>query len=193
MIDMRKQIMWKTSILLTVLIVGTIAAVVIGTAKPVEVAGPSESNLPIAPAGKKAPELIEGQWFNSEPLTLAELKGRVVYIEFWTFGCSNCINTLPTVKRFDATYRDKGLTVIGIHSPEFDYERVSENIENALKKRGLVYPILTDNEMKNWDRYRVNAWPSIFIIDKKGQIRYEHIGEGAYAEQESVINKLLAE
>lgn len=185
--------MWKISIILTFVIVGSIAAVVFGIAKPVEVAGPSESSISIAPAGKQAPELIAGQWFNSEPLTLSELRGRVVYIEFWTFGCSNCINTLPTVKRFHATYRDKGLTVIGIQSPEFDYEKVSANIENALKKRGLEYPILTDNEMKNWDSYGVNAWPSIFIIDKKGQIRYEHIGEGAYAEQESVINKLLAE
>ncbi|HMT06954.1 MAG TPA: redoxin domain-containing protein [Pyrinomonadaceae bacterium] len=185
--------MWKISVMLAFVVVGVVAIVIFGIAKPVEVAGSSESNVTSAPTGKAAPELISGQWFNSEPLTLAGLRGRVVYIEFWTFGCSNCINTLPTVKRFDATYREKGLTVIGIQSPEFEHEKASSNIENALKKRGIEYPILTDNEMKNWDRYGVTAWPTIFIIDKNGRIRYEHVGEGAYDKQESVIKQLLEE
>ena len=143
--------------------------------------------------GGAAPELTGGKWINSKPLTLAELKGRVVYLEFWTFGCSNCINTLPTVKRFDATYRDKGLTVIGIETPEFDYEKDFNNLSAAVKKRGIEYPVLTDNESKNWEAYRVNAWPTIVIIDKQGVERYRHIGEGAYAEQERVIKELLDE
>lgn len=143
--------------------------------------------------GGAAPELTGGKWINSKPLTLAELKGRVVYLEFWTFGCSNCINTLPTVKRFDATYRDKGLTVIGIETPEFDYEKDFNNLSAAVKKRGIEYPVLTDNESKNWEAYKVNAWPTIVIIDKQGVERYRHIGEGAYAEQERVIKELLDE
>lgn len=144
-------------------------------------------------SAKVAPELAQGEWMNSEPLTLTALKGRVVYLEFWTFGCSNCINTLPTVKRFHSTYASKGLTVIGIQTPEFEHEKKAENIRAALIKRGIEYPVLTDNDLKNWDAYEVNAWPTIVILDKNGNERYRHVGEGAYAEQEQVIKELLAE
>ena len=140
-----------------------------------------------------APEFSQGKWINSAPLSLAELKGRVVYIEFWTFGCFNCINTLPTVKGFDERFRDSGLTVIGIETPELDFERSFENLASAVRKRGIEYPVLTDYDSKNWEAYDVNAWPTIIIVDKTGRIRYRHVGEGAYAVQESVIKALLTE
>lgn len=146
-----------------------------------------------ASAAKTAPPIAAGKWLNSEPLTLNSLRGRVVYLEFWTFGCYNCINTLPTVKGFDAKYREKGLTVIGVQSPEFEREKSLDNIAKALKKHDIVYPIVTDNDMKTWDAYGVNAWPTIVILDKQGRIRYMHIGERAYDTQEKVIQTLLAE
>lgn len=157
-------------------------------------AGDSAEDV-LIPAAKarNAPELTKGEWINSDALTLAALRGRVVYIEFWTFGCYNCINTLPAVKGYDKTFRDKGLTVIGIETPEFDSERVLNNLVAAVKKRGIEYPVLTDYGSKNWEAYKVNAWPTIVIIDKQGRIRYRHIGEGAYDTQERVIETLLAE
>lgn len=146
-----------------------------------------------ASAAKTAPPIAAGKWLNSEPLTLNGLRGRVVYLEFWTFGCYNCINTLPTVKGFDAKYREKGLTVIGVQSPEFEREKSLDNIAKALKKHEIVYPIVTDNDMRTWEAYGVNAWPTIVILDKQGRIRYTHVGEGAYDTQEKVIRTLLAE
>lgn len=146
-----------------------------------------------ASVAKTAPAIAAGKWLNSDPLTLDGLRGRVVYIEFWTFGCYNCINTLPTVKGFDAKYREKGLTVIGVQSPEFEREKSLDNIAKALKKHDIVYPIVTDNEMKTWNAYGVNAWPTIVILDNQGRIRYTHVGEGAYDTQEKVIRTLLAE
>lgn len=153
----------------------------------------AEDKLISAAKAKSAPELIKGEWINSDTLTLTGLKGRVVYIEFWTFGCYNCINTLPAIKGYDKKFRDKGLTVIGIETPEFDSERVLGNLTAAVKKQGIEYPVLTDNDSKNWENYGVNAWPTIVIIDKQGRIRYRHVGEGAYDTQEKVIETLLAE
>lgn len=146
-----------------------------------------------AAKAKTAPSLVEGKWINSDAIALETLRGRVVFIEFWTFGCYNCINTLPFVKGIDAKYREKGLTVIGVQSPEFDREKVFENINAAVKKHEIKYPILIDDEMKNWSAYRVSAWPTIFILDKQGRIRYKQLGEGNYDMQEKVIKSLLAE
>lgn len=170
-----------------------IAAWVSTEATPIVANEKSVPSVASTAVAGNASELKSGKWINSEPLTLAGLKGRVVYLEFWTFGCSNCINTLPTVKRFDATYREKGLTVIGIETPEFDYEKDFDGLKKAVQKRGIEYPVLTDNEWKNWEAYDVNAWPTIVIIDKFGKERYRHVGEGAYAEQERVIKQLLDE
>ncbi len=142
---------------------------------------------------KPAPALAEGKWINSDPLTIEGLRGRVVYVEFWTFGCYNCINTLPSVKSFDMKYREKGLTIIGVQAPEFEREKVFENIVQAVNKLGIKYPVVTDNEMKSWEAFGVNAWPTIVIIEKDGRIRYRHVGEGAYDVQEKVIQTLLLE
>jgi len=140
-----------------------------------------------------APELTPGDWINSEPLTLKDLRGRVVLIDFWTFGCYNCRNTLPFVKRWDDRYREKGFTVIGVHSPEFDDERQVENLRREVASLGIRYPVVSDNDYLTWDAYNVAAWPTIVLLDKQGRIRWRHVGEGGYDETERLIQKLLAE
>ena len=140
-----------------------------------------------------APELTPGDWINSEPLTLKGLRGGVVLIDFWTFGCYNCRNTLPFVKRWDDRYREKGLTVIGVHSPEFDYERKVENLRSEVASLEIRYPVVSDNDYRTWDAYNVAAWPTIFLVDKQGRIRWSHVGEGGYDEAERMIQELLAE
>ena len=140
-----------------------------------------------------APEIASGQWINSEPLTLKDLHGRVVLIEFWTFACYNCRNTLPTVKKWDAQYRDKGLTIIGVHTPELDYERNVDNLRREVGDLGIKYPVVTDNDYSTWKAYGVEAWPTVFLLDKQGRIRWTHVGEGYYDETEQMIKKLLAE
>ena len=113
-------------------------------------------------------------------------------MEFWTFGCSNCLNTLPAIKSLNARYKDKGLTVVGIETPELDNEKSFANLQNAVKQAGIEYPILTDYDNANWNAYGVNAWPTVFILDQQGRIRYKHVGEGAYDTQEKVVAALLA-
>lgn len=140
-----------------------------------------------------APEISNGTWINSEPLTLKNLRGRVVVVDFWTFGCYNCRNTLPSVKSWDARYRDKGLTIIGVHTPELDREKNIDNVRREIAALGIRYPVVTDNNYATWNAYGVEAWPTLFVLDKQGRVRWTHVGEGAYDETESVIKKLLAE
>jgi thiol-disulfide isomerase/thioredoxin len=140
-----------------------------------------------------APELAAGDWINSSPLKLNELRGRAVLIEFWTFGCINCRNTLPFVKSWADRYREKGLTVIGVHSPEFDEERNVEHLRREVTSLGIRYPVVTDNDYQTLNAYKVEAWPTVFLLDKQGRIRWMHVGEGAYDEAERLIQKLLAE
>ena len=140
-----------------------------------------------------APEILSGQWINSEPLTLKSLRGRVVLIEFWTFACYNCRNTLPSLKKWDTQYRDKGLTIIGVHTPELDFERDINQLRREVAGLGIKYPIVTDQDYSTWKAYGVEAWPTLFVLDKEGRVRWSHVGEGYYDETEDVIKKLLAE
>ena len=140
-----------------------------------------------------APEFASGDWINSEPLTLKGLRGRVVLVEFWTFGCYNCRNTLPSIKDWDGRYRQKGLSIVGVHSPEFDDEKKVENVRREVAELGIHYPVVTDNDYATWRAYDVSAWPTMFVLDKSGRIRWKHVGEGAYDETEQVIQKLLVE
>src|SRR5215510_9158823 len=140
-----------------------------------------------------APEISGDQWINSEPLTLQGLRGRVVLIEFWTFACYNCRNTLPTVKKWDTQYRDRGLMIIGVHTPELDIERNIDSLRREVGALGIKYPVMTDNDYSTWKAYKVEAWPTLFLIDKQGRVRWTHVGEGAYGETEEVIKNLLAE
>jgi thiol-disulfide isomerase/thioredoxin len=140
-----------------------------------------------------APEISSGEWINSEPLTLQGLRGRVVLIEFWTFACYNCRNTLPAIKMWDSRYRDKCLTIIGVHTPELDIERNIDSLRREIGTLGIKYPVVTDSDYDTWKVYKVEAWPTLFVLDKQGRIRWTHVGEGAYTETEGVIKKLLAE
>ncbi|MEO0561328.1 MAG: redoxin domain-containing protein [Chloroflexota bacterium] len=141
-----------------------------------------------------APELQNNVFLNTEtPLRLADLRGSVVLLEFWTFDCINCIRTLPYVQAWHEAYADEGLVVIGDHYPEFGYERDLGNVAAAIERLGVTYPIAQDNNRATWAAYNQRYWPTIYLIDKWGDIRYQHIGEGRYATTEAAIQQLLAE
>ncbi len=130
-------------------------------------------------------------WFNSKPLSLADLRGKVVLVDFWTYGCVNCVNTLPHVTELYAKYRDKGLVVVGVHTPEFPFERSASNVQAALKRHGITYPVAQDNESKTWNAYSNQYWPAQYIIDQSGKIVFQHAGEGRYDEIDRTVAKLL--
>ena len=143
--------------------------------------------------GSKAPEIQSGKWINSCPLTLAELRGKIVLVEFWTFGCYNCRNTIPYVKAWHEKFGTDSLVIIGVHTPEFDLEKSPRRVKDEIEKLGIKYAVVTDNDYKTWDAYRQEYWPTLYLIDKKGTVRYVHIGEGNYDETEQQIISLLAE
>lgn len=144
--------------------------------------------------GVKAPEIIPGGiWFNSDPLTLEQLKGKVVIIDFWTYSCINCQRTLPYLRTWDTKYRDKGLVIIGVHAPEFEFEKSEKNVAQAIKDFDIKYPIVQDNGFATWKTYSNQYWPAKYFIDKEGYVRYTHFGEGAYDESEKIIQELLEE
>jgi len=146
-----------------------------------------------ADKARRAPALAKGEWTNSEPLALADLRGRVVLIEFWTYGCYNCTNTLPSVKSWDERYRERGLTIIGVHTPESEREKILGNVRRQVRSLGIRYAVVADNDFETWRAYGVKAWPTIVILDKQGRVRWTHVGEGHYTETENVIQQLLAE
>ena len=143
---------------------------------------------------KAAPELegIDG-WINSQPLSLSALRGKVVFLDFWTFGCVNCQRTLPAMNELHSKFSGGGLVVIGVHTPEFPHERERENVERAVALAGLTYPIALDSENITWKLYGNRYWPRQTLIDAKGMIRYEHVGEGDYDEIEAKVVELLGE
>ncbi len=143
-----------------------------------------------------APEFVGLEnWMNSlgKPVTLAELKGKVVIVDFWTFGCINCQRTLPHLNDLYAKYHDRGLEVIGVHTPEFDSERTTANVKKAIKREGIKFVVAQDNQNKTWNAYRNRYWPQFYFIDRKGVVRHTHIGEGGYENADLVVAKLLAE
>src|SRR5690348_9706541 len=134
-----------------------------------------------------------GPWFNSPPLTNAQLKGKVVLVDFWTYSCINCLRTLPYLKAWDAKYRKDGLLIIGVHAPEFAFERDPANVAKAIGDLGIRYPVALDNKYLLWNALHNQYWPAHYFVDAKGRIRYFHHGEGEYAMSERVIRQLLAE
>ncbi|MFB3062535.1 MAG: redoxin domain-containing protein [Candidatus Binatia bacterium] len=146
-----------------------------------------------ARVGMKAPELTNEVWLNSEPQRLAELKGKVVLVEFWTFGCFNCRNIEPSVKEWHRQYADQGLVVIAVHAPEFNYERSLKRLQRYIRDHNIKYAVVVDNDFLTWKRYGNRYWPTLYLVDKEGIIRYMRIGEGGYARTESEIKRLLAE
>jgi cytochrome c biogenesis protein CcdA/thiol-disulfide isomerase/thioredoxin len=134
-----------------------------------------------------------GPWFNSPPLTREQLKGKVVVIDFWTYSCINCLRSIPYVKAWDERYRKDGLVVIGVHAPEFAFEREPANVARAIQQLGIKYPVVLDNGYVLWSALQNNYWPAHYFIDAQGRVRYHHFGEGDYDGSERVIRQLLAE
>lgn len=139
-----------------------------------------------------APEITGiTQWINSAPLTIAHLKGNVVLIDFWTYSCINCIRTLPYLTSWYDQYKDKGLVIIGIHTPEFEFEKDADNVKKATERFHIPYPVALDNNYKTWQAFSNNYWPAHYLIDQEGIVRQVHFGEGSYIETENAIRNLL--
>jgi cytochrome c biogenesis protein CcdA/thiol-disulfide isomerase/thioredoxin len=132
-------------------------------------------------------------WLNSEPLRMDALRGKVVLIDFWTYSCINCLRTLPHVRAWDEAYRDDGLVVVGVHTPEFAFERDADNVRRAVRDLGVSYPVALDNAYGTWTAWQNRYWPAKYFVDRTGRLRYAHFGEGGYAESERVLRRLLAE
>jgi len=153
-----------------------------------------ETNTRPGEVGSVAQEIqgISG-WINSEPFTMESLRGKVVLVDFWTYTCVNCIRTMPFLREWQEKYADEGLVIVGVHSPEFQFEEVRENVEAAVEQFQITWPVLQDNKMQTWRAFNNRFWPAKYLIDKDGIIQYTHFGEGAYDETELEIRKLLQE
>ncbi len=154
----------------------------------------AQAGLPVL---GKAPEFTDNdRWFNTPagaPLELRQLRGKVVLIDFWTYTCINCIRTLPYLRAWDDRYRKRGLTIVGVHTPEFAFERDADNVQRAIGQNQLRYAVAQDNEYGTWGAWGNQYWPAKYLIDSRGRVRYAHFGEGSYVETESAIRALLAE
>lgn len=156
--------------------------------------GPSQPVTTAAqlPTGGLAPEFtgIQG-WVNSPPLTLSSLRGKVVLVDFWTYSCINCQRTLPFLSRWWSAYKDRGLVIVGVHSPEFDFEKDPANVRRAVAEYGITWPVALDPQMGTWNAYGNQYWPAEYLIDQQGHLRREHFGEGEYDVTEAAIRALL--
>lgn len=162
-------------------------------ARPAATAVPTpRPPTPTAPPPQPAAELAGiAAWINSDPLTLRQLRGKVVLIDFWTYTCINCIRTFPYLKLWHSRYADDGLVILGIHTPEFEFEKDFANVQQATRDNGIVWPVAQDNDFATWDAYNNRYWPAKYLIDREGLVRYTHFGEGHYAETEAQIRELL--
>jgi thiol-disulfide isomerase/thioredoxin len=153
-----------------------------------------EAGTEVLPSEGRLPP-FEGAtgWLNSEPLTPEGLRGRVVAVQFWTYTCVNWLRTLPYVREWDAKYRDLGLTVVGVHTPEFGFERNADNVRAAAKDMRVDYPIALDSDYSLWRTFANHYWPALYVADGQGRIRYHHFGEGEYAMEEMAVQQLLRE
>lgn len=139
-----------------------------------------------------APDLVGiSHWLNSEPLSMTQLRGKVVLVDFWTYSCINCIRTLPHLTEWYEKYKDQGLVIIGVHTPEFAFEKVTANVSKALEQFNITYPVAQDNDYATWNAYHNRYWPAKYLVDQEGTIVYTHFGEGNYEETEAVIRQLL--
>jgi thiol-disulfide isomerase/thioredoxin len=132
-------------------------------------------------------------WQNSPPLKMEALRGKVVLVDFWTYTCSNCLNQLPHVKEWHDRFKDQGLVVIGVHTPEYAFEKSTPNVQDAIRKLQITHAVAQDNDYATWRAYGNQYWPALYLIDKQGRIVYTHFGEGRYGETENKIKALLAE
>lgn len=178
-------------------ILAAIAAVVIVTVvmrppSPASVTGgPVGALLPVAER-PKAPDFTGiDAWINSEPLTLAALRGHVVLVDFWTFSCVNCVRTIPHLRGLDEDYGGKGLVIVGVHSPEFDFEKPVSNVSAAVRRLGVTWPVAVDSQMATWNAFNNEYWPAEYLLDQQGRIAYTNFGEGNYAGTSAAIASLL--
>lgn len=132
-------------------------------------------------------------WINSAPLTMQQLRGKVVLVDFWTYDCINCQHVLPYVKGWHRKYKDQGLVVVGVHTPEYGFERNLDNLKAAVQRNAISFPVAQDNRYATWSAYDNRFWPAFYLVDKQGQVVYTHFGEGDYAQTEATIRKLLAQ
>lgn len=187
----------RTLIASTLAAAGIAAVCFIGNgANAVVSAGGSAAGSPAGsaiPNSTAAPEFagIE-RWLNSEPLSMEGLRGKVVLVDFWTYSCINCINTLPYIKQWHEKYKDLGLVVVGVHTPEFPFEKSTANVQAAIKRFDIRYPVAQDNRYATWSAYHNRYWPALYLVDAEGEIVYQHFGEGQYAETEAAIRNALA-
>ena len=161
------------------------------------VAAAAATGLSSAPApaatARPAPEFAPGAWINSAPLTLEQLRGKVVLVEFWTYTCINCIHVTPYVKQWHERYKGDGLVVVGVHTPEYDEEKIPGNVRDAVRRYGITYPVVQDNDYATWNAYGNQYWPALYLVDQDGRIVYRHYGEGGYDATEAKIRALLAQ
>lgn len=171
---------------------GVNLAAIIANATPITISESSETADDKAFTAYPAPDLAGiTDWINSKPLTLQDLKGQVVLVDFWTYSCINCIRTLPHIERWYETYKDKGFVVIGVHAPEFAFEAKPDNVRAAVAKFGITYPVALDTNFATWKNYKNQYWPAHYLIDQKGMVVATHFGEGHYAQTEQKIRTLL--
>src|SRR5690606_6953937 len=143
--------------------------------------------------GYRPDYVLDGPWFNSPELTAEDLDGKVVLVDFWTYTCINCVRTLPYLRHLQDNYADDGLVILGVHSPEFEFEKNPENVRAAIEDLDVNWPVVLDNEFRQWRAYRNRFWPAKYLIDTQGNIRYYHFGEGHYEETEKAVQDLLRE
>ncbi|WP_373533549.1 cytochrome c biogenesis protein DipZ [Vampirovibrio sp.] len=189
-----------------VLIILTVIGTAQGTLSPwnFSLAGP-QAKPAATKASKPTPKLVNrlaqpyaapefsglNAWINTQPLTMKSLKGKVVLIDFWTYSCINCVRTLPYITSWDRKYRDQGLVIVGVHAPEFEFEKKLDNVKRAVAQHHIQYPVALDNHLDTWTNFRNQYWPAHYLIDREGRVVYTHFGEGEYATTESNIRALL--
>jgi thiol-disulfide isomerase/thioredoxin len=179
----------SSALFFAVAIAASAAALTLTFASP----SPLGGDVPAAEA-VPAPEFQNiDTWLNSQPLKLGELRGKVVLVDFWTYTCINCLNHLPYVKDWNEKYKDKGLIVVGVHTPEFAYEKSTKNVKDAIQRLQIKHAVAQDNSYGTWKAFRNQYWPAVYLIDKQGKIVYSHFGEGSYGTTEKKIQALLAE
>lgn len=177
---------------LALVIAAGIAVVFAGGTDPADVAEiPTAEEVLAEEPGPPAPPVEVEGWLNSPPLDASDLDGEVVIYDFWTYSCINCIRTMPYLRAWYDRYRDDGLQIIGVHSPEFEFEQVDANIERAVADNGITWPVAMDDEMTTWDSFGNRYWPAKYVYDRDGRLRFTHFGEGAYEETENVLRALL--
>ncbi|EGD59679.1 cytochrome c biogenesis protein [Novosphingobium nitrogenifigens DSM 19370] len=158
------------------------------------IAGSLLGSAPALASQGEVPSLdVGGTWINSAPLSRQDLRGKVVLVDFWTYSCINCLHTLPYLKAWQDKYGKDGLVIVGVHAPEFDFEKDLGNVRRAIARFDITYPVVTDNDYRIWNSFSNRYWPAHYFVDAQGRIRHSHFGEGDYDQSEKVIQQLLAE